>query len=90
MAKNSGFYENFTHMCNGVCKTPCRVAQEIGLAKPTVTRWKNGSMPTDATAMKLADYFGVDWNVFRKHPDCSHKVSVRKIRIKRKGDSNDS
>ena len=32
---------------------------EIGLAKPTVNRWKNGSLPTDATASKVASYFNV-------------------------------
>jgi transcriptional regulator with XRE-family HTH domain len=53
------FYESFIGLCNKVGKTPSRVALEIGLSKPTVNRWKNGSTPTDATAMKLAEYFGV-------------------------------
>lgn len=53
------FYERFIGLCNKVGKTPSRVVIEIGLSKPTVNRWKNGSTPTDATAMKLAEYFGV-------------------------------
>lgn len=53
------FYERFVCLCNKVGKTPSRVAMEIGLSKPTVNRWKNGSCPTDATAMKIAEYFGV-------------------------------
>ena len=53
------FYQRFISLCNNVGKTPSRVAVEIGLAKPTVNRWKNGSNPTDATAMKIAEYFGV-------------------------------
>ena len=53
------FYERFISLCNKVGKTPSRVAMEIGLSKPTVNRWKNGSSPTDATAMKIAEYFGV-------------------------------
>ena len=53
------FYENFIALCNKVGKTPSRVAMEVGLSKPTVNRWKNGSTPTDATAMKIAEYFGV-------------------------------
>lgn len=40
-------------------KSPSAVVLEIGLQKSTVTRWKNGSIPTDATALKIADYFGV-------------------------------
>ena len=53
------FYESFISLCNKVGKTPSRVVLEIGLSKPTVNRWKNGSNPTDATAMKIAEYFGV-------------------------------
>lgn len=53
------FYERFVGLCNKVGKTPSRVAMEVGLSKPTVNRWKNGSSPTDATAMKVAEYFGV-------------------------------
>lgn len=53
------FYERFIALCNKVGKTPSRVALEIGLSKPTVNRWKHGSSPTDATAMKIAEYFGV-------------------------------
>lgn len=82
-------YENFVQHCRVRGKTPCAVAAEVGIAKSIVTRWKNGGYPTDATAMKLADYFGVDWNQFRKHPDhVEHtcKVSVRRIRIMRRGD----
>lgn len=53
------FYQNFIGLCNKVGKTPSRVAMEVGLSKPTVNRWKNGSLPTDATAMKIAEYFSV-------------------------------
>ena len=53
------FYERFIGLCNKVGKTPSRVAMEVGLSKPVVNRWKNGSTPTDATAMKIAEYFGV-------------------------------
>ena len=53
------FYDNFIALCNKIGKTPSAAAIEIGLAKPTVNRWKNGSVPTDATLRKVADYFGV-------------------------------
>nr|WP_269201273.1 helix-turn-helix transcriptional regulator [Helicobacter pylori] len=46
-------------LCNSVRKTPSAVALEIGLTKPSVSRWKSGSMPTDATLQKVADYFGI-------------------------------
>lgn len=85
-------YENFVQHCRVRGKTPCAVALEIGISKPTVTRWKQGGYPTDATAMKLADYFGVDWNQFRKRPDRieNHcKVAVKRVHIMRKGGLHD-
>ena len=53
------FYNNFVKLCNSVGKSPSRVVLEIGGTKSAITRWKNGSSPTDATAMKIAEYFGV-------------------------------
>lgn len=53
------FYENFLRLCNQVGKSPSKVLLEIGGTKSAVTRWKKGGNPTDATAMKIADYFGV-------------------------------
>ena len=53
------FYNNFVKLCNSVGKSPSRVVLEIGGTKSAITRWKNGSLPTDATAMKIAEYFGV-------------------------------
>lgn len=56
------FYENYVSLCNSIGKTPSAVAIEIGLSKPAVNRWKNGGEPTDATARKVANYFGVPIN----------------------------
>ena len=53
------FYENYVRLCNSVNKTPSAVALEMGIAKPTVTRWKSGSKPNSATVYRVADYFGV-------------------------------
>ena len=53
------FYDNYIALCTRSGKSPSAVALEIGLTKPTITRWKNGSYPTDATMRRVADYFGV-------------------------------
>ena len=53
------FYSNFLTMCNNIGKTPSKVVTEVGLKKSAVTRGKAGGNPTDATAQKIADYFGV-------------------------------
>lgn len=53
------FYENYLQLCEKAGKTPSGAALEMGLSKPTVNRWKNGGGLTDATALKVAAYFGV-------------------------------
>ena len=53
------FYENYVKLCNSVGKSPSAVAVELKLGKPSVTRWKNGAEPRDATLQKIADHFGV-------------------------------
>lgn len=35
------------------------MAIELKIGKPSVTRWKSGVKPRYATAMKVANYFGV-------------------------------
>lgn len=53
------FYEKYLELCAKAGKSPSCVALEISLSKTTVNRWKNGGGVTDATAMKVANYFGV-------------------------------
>lgn len=53
------FYENYLRLCEKSGKTPSGAALEMGLSKPTVNRWKKGGGLTDATALKVAAYFGV-------------------------------
>lgn len=52
-------YDNFLKLCNSVGKTPSAAAIDMGLSKTTVNRWKNGGGLTDATALKVANYFGI-------------------------------
>jgi transcriptional regulator with XRE-family HTH domain len=53
------FYENYVHLCNKIGKSPSAVAIELKLGKPSVTRWKSGTKPRDATVLKVANYFHV-------------------------------
>lgn len=53
------FFQNFLRLCNSANKKPSSVALDLGIAKSTVSRWKEGSAPHPATLQKLADYFNV-------------------------------
>ena len=75
------FYDNYLRLCNSVGKTPSAVALEIGLTKPSVSRWKSGSMPTDATLKRIADYFGITMDELlgkEKQPADGELSGVRK------------
>lgn len=53
-------YDNFLDLCNERGKKPSVVAAELGISKSAVSNWKrrkNGV--TDATALKIANYFGI-------------------------------
>ena len=62
------FYEKYLELCASVDKTPSGAALEMGLSKPTVNRWKNGGGITDATARKVAAYFGVPVDCLPERP----------------------
>lgn len=77
------FYENYVKLCNSVGKSPSAVAVELKLGKPSVTRWKNGAEPRDATLQKIADHFGVTVEYLKseetkKDPATNGEVSPEK------------
>ena len=55
------FYDRYAALCQAHGVTPSRAAQEAGLSKSTVTKWKNdpNSLPTGNVIDKLTRYFGV-------------------------------
>ena len=53
------FYEKYVALCNKNGKSPSGAALEMGLSKPSVNRWKKGGGITDATILKVANYFNV-------------------------------
>lgn len=73
------FYENYLRLCNSVKKSPSAVALEVGLKKSSVTRWKAGGNPTDATAQKIADYFGVPISELTEEKEKAPTDGERKV-----------
>lgn len=58
-------YEDFEELCKVRGVTPYRVCKETGIATATISHWKVGSYtPKRDKLQKLADYFGVDVNLF--------------------------
>lgn len=44
--------------------SPTAAAREIGMTGAHISKWKNGSEPTDTTKLKFAQLFGVSPSVF--------------------------
>lgn len=55
------FYTKFADLCYGASKTPSAVAQELGLARATVTYWKKNpnALPKANVLRAIAEYFNV-------------------------------
>ena len=74
------FYKNFVSLCNSVGKSPTAVILEIGLERSSVTRWKKGGLPSDATALRIANYFKITAEELMKdenHPADGEEVEER-------------
>ena len=53
------FWERYSDLCTAAGETPNSVAKKIGASSGSVTAWKNGSEPRNATTRKIADFFNV-------------------------------
>ena len=58
------FWDNFYTICKEHNKTPTDVVEELGIARGSITKWKNGSMPSGKNLKKITDYFGVSTSAF--------------------------
>lgn len=58
------FYERFLALCNDRNVSPSSVAESIGKSRSSVSRWKNGAVPSDATISALAAYFQINKSYF--------------------------
>ena len=79
------FYVNFVNLCNSINKSPSAAAEEMGFKKSSVTRWKNGTTPTDASLQRIANYFGVSANSListEEKADDSNKIKTTEDDLK--------
>lgn len=60
------FYQMYLALCNTKGLTPSKAALNMGISKTSVSRWKKGYNPTDINLQKVADYFGVTVDYFKK------------------------
>lgn len=53
------FWDNFYTLCKQHGTSPNAVAKIIGVSSGSVTKWKNGAVPSSKYVSAIADYFGI-------------------------------
>lgn len=67
------FYHKYLIQCQKKGESPSAAAVNAGFTKTSVTRWKKGSVPTDATILGLCDYFDCAFDDLQSDIELSHK-----------------
>ena len=53
------FFNNYESLCRNKGLSPNAVAKTLSISSGSVTEWKKGRIPQNATLKKIADYFNV-------------------------------
>lgn len=53
------FFDRLKELCAAKGISTYKACTDVGLNRAAVAKWKGGSQPNGATAVKLAEYFGV-------------------------------
>ena len=53
------FWENFYFLCTDAEMKPLQVVKKIGISHGSITKWKQGAVPSGASLQKIADFFNV-------------------------------
>lgn len=58
------FWEKICSLCSAKGITPSKLAESIGMSRGAVTRWREGSIPSDYNIGRIASFFGVPSSYF--------------------------
>lgn len=70
------FWDNFCALCRAAGMTPSEVVRELNIAAGSVTKWKQGTLPSKRSLQKLAEYFSVEPEMLFS-PRASVRIAVR-------------
>lgn len=68
------FYDKFLELCNQKNKSPSVVADELGFARSSITKWKSGATLRSANLKRVSDYFGVPVSYFSEEAPETEKA----------------
>lgn len=70
------FYDKFLELCNQKNKAPSIVADELGFARSSITKWKSGATLRSANLKRVAAYFGVPVSYFSEEAPETEKAPM--------------
>lgn len=53
------FWDVFCQLCQKQGVSPTQAILQMGISRASVTKWKNGALPSAESLIKLSEYFGV-------------------------------
>lgn len=77
------FIDRLKKLCNDRGISPYKACTDVGLNRAAVAKWKNGSKPNGATAIRLAEYFNVSVDYLLGQDDDITAIQNAKIELKR-------
>lgn len=72
------FYENFLQLCIKAGKSKSACLLEMGFSKSSDKRWAEGNLPTNASLIKIANYFGVSTDMLL-YGDCGGSAKRKPV-----------
>lgn len=76
------FFSRYCQLCRDQGKSPNGLAKELGIPSGSISAWKQGTMPRDATVLRLANFFGVSVDYLYGNSESPTGVAVTKEDIK--------
>lgn len=73
------FWQRFEELCHERGVKPNRVALQIGVSSASITKWKNGTVPSTDSLKKVANYFSVSVDYLLGESDTAVDDSVLDI-----------
>ena len=70
------FWDNFCALCRASGMTPSEAVRELNIAAGSVTKWKQGTLPSKRSLGKIAEYFSVEPEALFS-PQASVRIPVR-------------
>ena len=75
------FWKNYQTLCAQKGLSANKVAKDLSISSGSVTNWKNGTIPSNATLQKIADYFEVSINCLLEEQNSKNYTSAKKIPV---------